>query len=103
MTPISAAWFEDRAEELKASNAFCTQLPFARATPQAAKILGKAAWAFPVVGLVVAVVYVLAHRLGLPPWPAAALSVTATLIVTGALHEDGLADAADGFGGGGSR
>jgi len=107
MTPISAAWFEDRAEELKASIAFCTQLPFARATPQAAKVLGKAAWAFPVAGLVVglvgAVVYVLAHRLGVPPWPAAALSVTATLIVTGALHEDGLADAADGFGGGGTR
>src|SRR5262249_39772571 len=104
MTPISAAWFEDRAEELKASIAFCTQLPFARATPQAAKVLGKAAWAFPVAGLVVglvgAVVYVLAHRLGVPPWPAAALSVTGTLIGTGALHEDGLADAADGFGGG---
>ena len=107
MTLISATWLEDRAEELKASIAFCTQLPFARATPQAAKVLGKAAWAFPIAGLVVglvgAVVYVLAHRLGLPPWPAAALSVTATLIVTGALHEDGLADAADGFGGGGTR
>lgn len=107
MTPISATWLEDRAEELKASIAFCTQLPFARATPQTAKVLGKAAWAFPIAGLVVglvgAVVYVLAHRLGLPPWPAAALSVTATLIVTGALHEDGLADAADGFGGGGTR
>src|SRR5262249_61614174 len=106
MTPISAAWFEDRAEELKASIAFCTQLPFARATPQAAKVLGKAAWAFPVAGLVVglvgAVVYVLAHRLGVPPWPAAALSVTATFIVTRALHEDGLADAADGFGRGGT-
>jgi adenosylcobinamide-GDP ribazoletransferase len=107
MTPISAVWLEDRAEELKASLAFCTRLPFARATPQAAKALGKAAWAFPIAGLVVgmvgALVYVLAHRLGVPAWPAAALSVTATLIVTGALHEDGLADTADGFGGGGTR
>src|SRR5262249_27979871 len=107
MTPISAAWLEDRVEELKASMAFCTRLPFARATPQPAKALGKAAWAFPIAGLVVglvgAVAYVLAHRLGVPAWPAAALSVTATLIVTGALHEDGLADTLDGFGGGGTR
>jgi adenosylcobinamide-GDP ribazoletransferase len=49
------------------------------------------------------VIYVLAYRLGLPPWPAAALSVTATVIMTGALHEDGLADTADGFGGGDTR
>jgi adenosylcobinamide-GDP ribazoletransferase len=107
MTPISALWFEHRAEELKASIAFCTRLPFARATPEAARALGQAAWAFPVVGIVVglvgAVTYVLAHRLGVPTWPAAALSVAATLVVTGALHEDGLADTVDGFGGGGTR
>src|SRR6266436_5291222 len=102
MTPISSLWLADRAEELKASIAFCTRLPLPRATPQGAKTLAKAAWAFPVAGLIVgligAAVYALAHRLGVPAWPAAALSVTATLVVTGALHEDGLADTADGFG-----
>jgi adenosylcobinamide-GDP ribazoletransferase len=107
MTPISSIWLADRAEELKASIAFCTRLPLPRTTPQAAEALAKAAWAFPVVGLVVgligAAVYVLAHRLGAPAWPAAALSVTATLVVTGALHEDGLADTADGLGGGNTR
>jgi adenosylcobinamide-GDP ribazoletransferase len=35
-----------------------------------------------------------------PPVIALVLSVVATVLVTGALHEDGLADAADGFGGG---
>src|SRR5205807_6963521 len=107
MTPISSLWLADRAEELKASIAFCTRLPLPRATPQSAKTLAKAAWAFPVAGLIVgligAAVYALAHRLGVPAWPAAALSVTATLVVTGALHEDGLADTADGFGGGNTR
>jgi adenosylcobinamide-GDP ribazoletransferase len=107
MTPISTHWLEDRAEELKASIAFCTRLPFGRMELTDPKIVGKAAWAFPVVGIIVgligSLIYVVAHRFGVPAWPAAALSVAATLIATGALHEDGLADTADGFGGGGTR
>ena len=105
MTPISGIWLQDRAQELKASLAFCTRLPLARTTPE--KAIAKAAWALPLAGLVVgligALVYALSHRLGLPAWPAAALTVAATLVVTGALHEDGLADTADGFGGGNTR
>ncbi len=100
-------WLEDRAEELKASIVFCTRLPLLRATPIAGGIIAKAAWAFPIagvlVGLIGAVVYALAHRAGLPAWPAAALTVAATLLATGCLHEDGLADTADGFGGGKTR
>jgi adenosylcobinamide-GDP ribazoletransferase len=100
-------WPEERAEELKAVLIFCSRLPLTHAAPFAEGAIGKAAWAFPVAGLAIGVVsaavYVLAHRLGLPPWPAAALSVTATLIITGCLHEDGLADTADGFGGGKTR
>jgi adenosylcobinamide-GDP ribazoletransferase len=45
----------------------------------------------------------LAARLALPAGAAVALSMAATVIITGALHEDGLADAADGLGGGSSR
>jgi len=107
MTTISRTWLEDRAEELKAVLAFSSRLPLPRATPPAGGVIAKAAWAFPVAGLAIGVigaaVYVLAYRLGLPPWPAAALSVAATLAITGCLHEDGLADTADGFGGGKTR
>src|SRR5271155_2372361 len=107
MVTISQSWLEERAEEFKASIAFSTRLPLVSATPLAAGAVAKAAWAFPIAGVVVgligAIVYVLAHRLGLPPWPAAALSVAATMLATGCLHEDGLADTADGFGGGGTR
>ena len=39
-----------------------------------------------------------ARRPGLRPLPATLLAVTAALIVTGALHEDGLADVADALG-----
>jgi adenosylcobinamide-GDP ribazoletransferase len=104
---ISQSWLEDRAAEFLASLAFCTRLPLVRATPAAGNALAKAAWAFPLAGLVVgligAIVYWLTHKFGLPPWPGAALAVAATMLATGALHEDGLADTADGFGGGATR
>jgi adenosylcobinamide-GDP ribazoletransferase len=63
-----------------------------------------AAWAFPVVGAgvgaVAAIAFGLAVGLSLPPLAVALLAVTAGTLVTGALHEDGFADVADGFGGG---
>ncbi|RVD72847.1 MAG: adenosylcobinamide-GDP ribazoletransferase [Mesorhizobium sp.] len=68
--------------------------------------LAAAIWAAPVAGLAVgligAVVYATAERFGLAMGPAAALALAATLLTTGCLHEDGLSDVADGFGGGGS-
>ncbi len=104
---ISNSWLENRAEEFKASIVFCTRLPLLRATPLAGSAIAKAAWAFPIAGLAVgiigAIIYALGHKFGLPAWPAAALAVAATMLVTGCLHEDGLADTADGFGGGETR
>src|SRR5258708_39644503 len=40
------------------------------------------------------------RTIGVPDLAAAALALGAGAILTGALHEDGLADVADGFGGG---
>jgi adenosylcobinamide-GDP ribazoletransferase len=69
--------------------------------------LARCVWAFPLVGLVVnglgSLVYWLAYSAGMSPLLAAAWSMTATTVVTGALHEDGLADTADGWGGGATR
>ena len=53
-----------------------------------------------VLGLPGALVMLAAWGLGLGPFLAATLALTAGVLVTGALHEDGLADVADGFGGG---
>jgi adenosylcobinamide-GDP ribazoletransferase len=104
---IDEAWLKERAHDLRASILFLTRLRYGRAPPVGGAAVARAAWAFPIagvlVGLIGAVVYLLAHRLGLPPWPAAALSVAATMAITGCLHEDGLADTADGFGGGRTR
>jgi adenosylcobinamide-GDP ribazoletransferase len=55
------------------------------------------------IGLAGAIGYALATWLGLPPWPAAVVALATTILLTGALHEDGLADVADGFGGGRTR
>ena len=104
---MSETWLQDRIDELKASLVFCTRLPLLGTTAIGGGALAKAAWAFPLVGvligLIAAAIYGIAHRAGVPAWPAAALSVAATLFVTGCLHEDGLADTADGFGGGKTR
>ena len=58
---------------------------------------------FPIAGLLIgAVVGGVAAGLGdlVPPAVAAAVAVAAGLLITGAFHEDGLADVADAFGGG---
>lgn len=54
------------------------------------------------VGLVSAVVFVAASMVWIGPIPAL-LATTAGIVITGAFHEDGLADAADGLGGGQTR
>jgi adenosylcobinamide-GDP ribazoletransferase len=70
-------------------------------------VFARAIWAAPVVGVVVAliggIVYALATLLGLAAGPAATLALAATIAATGCLHEDGLSDTADGFGGGRTR
>lgn len=69
--------------------------------------LAGAIWAAPVAGLAVgligAIVFATAERFGLAMGPAATLALVSTVLTTGCLHEDGLSDVADGFGGGKSR
>jgi len=83
--------------------ALLTRLPVR--LPEAAFARGAAAaWAWPLAGLVVAGIAgaggALALWAGLPPLFVAALVLALQALVTGALHEDGLADCADGVWGG---
>jgi adenosylcobinamide-GDP ribazoletransferase len=99
MTAPSRRFVTDVAVSLM----FCTRLPLATSMPAAGGDVARASWALPVAGALVGALgglaYWLAVRLGLPPLVAAALALAAGMVVTGCLHEDGLADTADGFGG----
>jgi adenosylcobinamide-GDP ribazoletransferase len=103
----NSGWLRARAGELHTSFTFATRLPLPREAALSGPAIAAAMWAMPIAGIVVGAIggaiYALAHVVGLPAWPAAALAVAATLIVTGCLHEDGLADTADGWGGGKTR
>ena len=67
----------------------------------------RAAWAYPLVGVMVgslaAIAGLIAFWLGLPPAVTALISLSFLTVLTGAMHEDGLADSADGLWGGWDR
>jgi adenosylcobinamide-GDP ribazoletransferase len=84
---------------------FLTRLPLGRLAydPDA---LSRSAKFFPLVGLVIGTLGAALYQWLAPHWPAmvvALLVVIFFVLVTGGLHEDGLADAADAFGGGWNR
>jgi len=63
----------------------------------------RAVWAFPLAGAVVGLLACATAALALIWWPplvAAGLALLVQVVVTGAMHEDGLADSADGLWGG---
>ncbi|MDA0656010.1 MAG: adenosylcobinamide-GDP ribazoletransferase [Proteobacteria bacterium] len=80
---------------------FFTRLPAPMDDETAKRPLAKAAWAFPIVGLVIGAfgggVLAIGNNVGVPPLGAALLAVATMICISGALHEDGLADCADGL------
>lgn len=100
MTP--ATIFDD----IRLGLVFFTRLPLPHFEVRD-RSLADAIWTAPLVGFVVALlawlVFAAGHGLGLAEGPAAALAIAAAMLVTGCLHEDGLSDVADGFGGGKTR
>src|SRR6266403_4102263 len=98
MSLIIGDWLDD----VLAAAAFLTRVPVPHlASPPN---LARAYRAFPLlgaaIGAAVGAVDLLLLWIGLPAIAAAALALGAGAMLTGALHEDGLADVADGFGGG---
>jgi adenosylcobinamide-GDP ribazoletransferase len=80
---------------------FLTAIPIGNRTPVRPRDLGSGALLFPVVGagigaIVAATAWVASFAL--PPFAAGVIGVGCGVVVTGALHLDGLADVADGVG-----
>ena len=106
LLPLLARARRDIADNLR----FFSALPAPRRgapSPEPALDLARVAWAAPVAGALIgalgALAFGLAALLRLPPFVSAAFAIATLTLATGALHEDGLADVADGFGGGRSR
>ena len=68
--------------------------------------LTRAAWSFPLVGFLIGILSGILGELliliNVPTYLSCVIAIATSVLITGAFHEDGLADMADGFGAGGT-
>lgn len=86
--------------------AFLTRIPIPAHTPYSPEHMNASARYFPLIGMLIGGSGALAYFLAEQIWPAniaIVLSMIATILLTGAFHEDGFADSCDAFGGGWRR
>ncbi|KUF10361.1 adenosylcobinamide-GDP ribazoletransferase [Pseudoponticoccus marisrubri] len=100
------SWLAARRDEARVAVMLLTRLPAGQLRGTVPG-LDAARWAFPLVGALLGglvwVVFAGTLALGGAPALAALLALGALALLTGALHFDGLADCADGLGGGRDR
>ncbi|PLX35573.1 MAG: adenosylcobinamide-GDP ribazoletransferase [Hyphomicrobiales bacterium] len=97
-------WLQQRGAEMKAALIVLTRLPLPELSPFPPQ--GRVVWAYPIAGAAVGLIggmAMLLAGLALPAAMAAVLGLAVSVLLTGALHEDGLADFWDGIGGGRAR
>jgi adenosylcobinamide-GDP ribazoletransferase len=98
---------KDWLDDLRVAVALLTRIPMPHPDGALPPNIARCERLFPLVGAAVGAVVGLVDlallAAGLPALAAAALALGASALLTGALHEDGLADLADGFGGGRDR
>jgi adenosylcobinamide-GDP ribazoletransferase len=98
-----ANWMRD----IGLATTLLTRIPLPHPADATSSEIARAQRAFPLIGAMIGLVAGLVDRsllaLGVPSLAAAALTLGAGAALTGALHEDGLADVGDGFGGGSDR
>ena len=94
-------------DEFAIAMAVLTRLPVGIEAESEPGAIAASGWAFPLVGAgvggLVALAFFVAELLGCGGAVAASLALLTGIALTGAFHEDGLADTADGFGGGRDR
>jgi adenosylcobinamide-GDP ribazoletransferase len=90
--------------DLRTAVSFLTRLPVPQREEAPFTNFGRAQRMFPLVGAAigaaVGLFYLGTRMIGLPDLAGAGFALGVSALLTGALHEDGLADVADGFGGG---
>ena len=99
-------WFAQRICEVQLAFMLLTRLPVGRMGRYVPN-LSSARWAFPLAGIPIGI-FIAGLFFGfcyseIPHLLGAVITLSISLLLTGALHEDGLADTADGFGGGTTR
>ena len=107
-TPYSLSYpfntMNDWLDDLRTAVVFLTRLPIPHPEGATPEHLVRAYRMFPLVGAAIGAAVglfcLVLRAVGLPDLAAAAVALGASTLLTGALHEDGLADVADGFGGG---
>lgn len=91
-------------DDLLSAFALLTRLPLPGRDADGPHRQSRSVWAYPLVGAAVgalsALVWLAAQFAGLGLPLAAGLAIATQVLITGALHEDGLADFVDGLGGG---
>jgi len=91
--------------ELLTALQFLTRIPVS-SQPYEVDSLARSVKFFPVIGLIVGCGAAIVYFLLTPHFPRLVVALFVLIffiLITGCLHEDGLADSADGFGGGASR
>ncbi|MEO0378965.1 MAG: adenosylcobinamide-GDP ribazoletransferase [Pseudomonadota bacterium] len=95
---------KQRLWDVPAALVLLTRLPMPRLPDHAFAHGARAVWAYPLVGLILGIIVSavagLTSLLSLPTMLGAGLTLAALVMLTGAMHEDGLADTADGLWGG---
>lgn len=92
-------------DDFLAALSFYSRLPAPAPSgaPDFSRLAAAAPLAGAFLGALAALALLIANLLHLPPLLCASLAIAALALLTGALHEDGFADVADGFGGGRDR
>src|SRR5580704_8620971 len=100
-------YFKGWLDDLRLAAGLLTRLPVPQPDGALPQGLARAQRVFPLVGALIGLCIGLVDRallgIGIPSLAAAALALGASAALTGAMHEDGLADVGDGFGGGRDR
>jgi len=97
-----ADWIKQACNRYFVAQTFMTRLPSpVKLQWSEAELASSTPW-FVAVGTVVGIIAAIAWQIGFHMWSqeiAALFAITASVLATGAFHEDGLADSADGIGG----